>query len=91
MMSWGIGKTFVAVNDNEKICDYFTLSTARISYIEIPDEYKVRLPKYPIPAIIITRLAVRKDMKGKHERLIGYPVKRLSFQSYFLKLNTGAY
>ena len=61
----GIGKTFVAVNDDGKICGYFTLSTARISYKEIPDEYKVRLPKYPIPAIRIARLAVSKDMKGK--------------------------
>lgn len=61
----GIGKTFVAVNDDGKICGYFTLSTAQISYKEIPDEYKVRLPKYPIPAIRIARLAVSKDMKGK--------------------------
>ena len=61
----GIGKTFVAVSDDGKICGYFTLSTARISYKEIPDEYKVRLPKYPILAIRIARLVVSKEIKGK--------------------------
>lgn len=61
----GIGKTFVAVNPEGKIGGYFTLATAQISFQEIPDEYKVRLPKYPIPAIRIARLAVNKESKGK--------------------------
>ena len=61
----GIGKTFVAVSDDGKICGYFTLSTAQISYKEIPDKYKIRLPKYPIPALRIARLAVGKNLQGK--------------------------
>lgn len=61
----GIGKTFVAVNPEGKIGGYFTLAIAQISFQEIPDEYKIRLPKYPVPAIRIARLAVNKDMKGK--------------------------
>lgn len=61
----GIGKTFTAVTEDNEIAGYFTLSTAEVSYEEIPDECRLRLPRYPIPALRIARLAVDKKMKGK--------------------------
>ena len=61
----GIGKTFVALDNQEKIAGYFTLATAQIVYQEIPDEYRGKLPKYPIPALRIARLAVNKELQGK--------------------------
>ncbi len=60
----GIGKTFVALNNQEKIVGYFTLATAQVAYQEIPDDYRGKLPKYPIPALRIARLAVDKEMQG---------------------------
>ncbi len=61
----GIGKTFIAINDKDEIAGYFTLSTAQVAFKEIPDEYRTKLPKYPIPALRIARLAVNKNMQGK--------------------------
>lgn len=61
----GIGKTFVALSPQEKIVGYFTLATAQVAYREIPDNYRVKLPKYPISALRIARLAVNKELKGK--------------------------
>lgn len=61
----GIGKTFVALDDSNSIAGYFTLSTAQVTYQEIPDEYRIKLPKYPIPALRIARLAVNKNLQGK--------------------------
>lgn len=61
----GIGKTFVALDNQEKIAGYFTLATAQVVYQEIPDEYRGKLPKYPIPALRIARLAVNKELQGK--------------------------
>lgn len=61
----GIGKTFVALNENNQIAGYFTLATAQVAYQEIPDDFKEKLPKYPIPALRIARLSVNKDLKGK--------------------------
>lgn len=61
----GIGKTFVALNENNQIAGYFTLATAQVAYQEIPDDFKEKLPKYPIPALRIARLAVNKDLKRK--------------------------
>ena len=61
----GIGKTFVALNQQDKIVGYFTLATAQGAYQEIPDNYRGKLPKYPILALRIARLAVDKELKGK--------------------------
>ena len=43
---------------------YFTLATAQVAYQKIPDDYRGKLPKYPIPALRIARLAVDKELKG---------------------------
>lgn len=61
----GIGKTFVALDEKNQIAGYFTLATAQVAYQEIPDDFRGKLPKYPIPALRIARLAVNKDLKGK--------------------------
>lgn len=61
----GIGKTFVAVNQTGEAVGYFTLATAQAVFEEIPDEYRTKLPKYPIPALRIARLAVSKTTQGK--------------------------
>ena len=61
----GLGKTFIALDENKNILGYFTLSTAQIAYEELPTSYKTNLPKYPIPSLRIARLAVQKDLHGK--------------------------
>ena len=60
----GIGRTFIALNSSNHILGYFTLATAQVAYQEIPDECKGKLPKYPIPALRIARLAVNKELQG---------------------------
>lgn len=63
--SLGIGKTFVAFDENEDVVGYFTLATAQVVFQDIPDEYRGKLPKYPVPALRIARLAVGKNSQGK--------------------------
>ena len=61
----GIGKTFVAFNINEDVIGYFTLAAAQVLFEDIPDNYRAKLPRYPIPALRIARLAVGKNLQGK--------------------------
>lgn len=56
-----IGKTFAALNEREELVGYFTLASAQIAFETIPDESKKKLPKYPIPALRIARLAVSSN------------------------------
>lgn len=58
----GYGKTFLLYDDKELV-GFFTLSSASIRYEDFPK--KKSMPKYPIPAVRIARLAVRKDKQGK--------------------------
>lgn len=61
----GIGRTFVAVDGEGSVAGYFTLATAQVAFSEIPEESRARLPKYPIPAIRIARLAVGRSGQGR--------------------------
>ena len=61
----GIGKTFVAFDEKEEIAGFFTLATAQVVYEDIPDNYRTKLTKYPIPSLRIARLAVGKNQQGK--------------------------
>ena len=61
----GIGKTFIATDDEDSVVGYFTLSTAQVAFEVIPALPAKKYPRYPLPALRISRLAVKKDCQGK--------------------------
>ena len=61
----GIGKTFIAADSKNSIIGYFTLSTAQIAFEEIPALSVKKYPRYPLPALRISRLAINKEYQGK--------------------------
>ncbi|MGL1890918.1 MAG: GNAT family N-acetyltransferase [Spirochaetaceae bacterium] len=73
-----IGKTFVAIlKDNiDILVGYYTVSMAQVYFKELPDEMKKGLPKYPVPAMRIGKLAVDEKYHGKN---IGAYLLRDSF------------
>lgn len=53
-----LGRTYVAVPSGEKkICGYYTLASGAISFENLPPAAK-KLPKHPVPVILLARLAV---------------------------------
>lgn len=54
----GLGRTYVAVQppDDAKIYGYYTISTSAVKFESLPDARY--LPRYPIPAILIGKLAI---------------------------------
>lgn len=63
----GIAKTFVAVpaSGGLKVDGYYTVSASIIEYEFLPDSYQRGMPAYPIPAILIGKLAVDRPIKGQ--------------------------
>ncbi len=61
-----IGKTFVAVEESkpDKPIGYYTVSMAQILFTDLPDSIKKGIPKYPVPAMRIGKLAVDSNFKG---------------------------
>ena len=60
-----IGKTFVAVDDEGVVACYMTLATAQVEAQALPEERRMKLPRYPVPALRVAKLAVAKQRQGQ--------------------------
>lgn len=59
-----VGKTFVAVDESHIVTGYMTLSNAQIESSTLPESMKAALPRYPVPAFRIAKLAVDVKYQG---------------------------
>ena len=59
-----ISRTYVTTKDAQ-VVGYYTLAFGSISHDEAPAKVKEELPQYPIPVILLARLAVDLKEKGK--------------------------
>jgi GNAT superfamily N-acetyltransferase len=58
-------RTYVLTNADNQIIGYYTLVFGSVSIEETTHEISVGLGKYPIPVILLARLAIDKSEKGK--------------------------
>lgn len=60
-----IGVTYVGVPQDEpqRIAGYYSLSTSRIEREHLPTT--LPLPRYPVPSLLLARLAVDKNFQGR--------------------------
>lgn len=59
-----ISKTYVSIEqENDIVAGYYTLTYGSISHEEATDKVKKRMPKYPIPIMILCRLGVSKEFQ----------------------------
>ncbi len=61
-----LGRIFVAVHKGEKrVIGYYTLAAGAVTFEHLPAESARKLPKHPIPVILLARLAVDQTAQGK--------------------------
>jgi predicted N-acetyltransferase YhbS len=61
-----LGKTFVAVLQGQKrVVGYYTLAAGAVAFENMPIEAAHKLPKHPVPVILLARLAVDQSAQGK--------------------------
>jgi ribosomal protein S18 acetylase RimI-like enzyme len=58
-------RTYVVVNSDAKIAGYYTLVYGSVTVGETPQEISSGHGKYPVPIILIARLAVSIEERGK--------------------------
>src|SRR5947207_7753325 len=59
-----LGRTYVAVRPNEKrVYGYYTLASGSIFFEQIPEKFAKKLPKHPVPVILLARLAVDQSVQ----------------------------
>jgi GNAT superfamily N-acetyltransferase len=63
----GIAKTFVAIDDSSslQVDGFYTLSASTIEFESLSESVQKSLPAYPIPAILIGKLAVDSAAQGQ--------------------------
>lgn len=62
----GAGRTFVAVTpDSHRVVGYYTLAASSVELAHVPPAIAKKLPKHPIPTILLGRLAVDATARGK--------------------------
>lgn len=61
-----LAAVFVLVDTrSNRIAGYYTLSAVSIEITDLPSDVGRKLPRYPIPATLIGRLAIDADYQGK--------------------------
>lgn len=64
-----LARTFLAIDSSagaERLAGYFTLATASVERTAVdPIESLARLPRFPIPAVLLARLAVDQRAQGQ--------------------------
>ena len=76
-----ISRVFIAAETDrpKKVIGYYTLSSLSIELNQLPENLSRKLPKHPIPAVLIGRLAVSQSARGKGvgKMLLADVVKRV--------------
>ena len=61
-----LGRTFVAVTpDSVKVLGYYTLAASAISFENLPADASRKLPRHPVPVVLLARLAVDQSFHGQ--------------------------
>lgn len=60
-----IARSFAAVDLNNRVVGYYSLASASVAFQSLPEHATKGLPKYPIPAVRLARLAVDRGHQGK--------------------------
>jgi GNAT superfamily N-acetyltransferase len=60
-----LGRTYVALRPGEKrVLGYYTLASGAISFQNLPTGAARKLPRHPVPVILLARLAVDRSAQG---------------------------
>jgi len=60
----GSAKTFV-VTDSDRIVGYFSLTVGQVDTLEVPERIRKGMGQYPIPVVLLARLAVSLHHQGR--------------------------
>ena len=64
-----LARVYVAEDGDGKVLGYYTLSAASLGHDELPELLAQRLPRYPVPAVLIGRMASDRQARASGLRI----------------------
>jgi GNAT superfamily N-acetyltransferase len=61
----GSARTFVAVDEANRVLGYYAISAQSVVAESAPERLKKGMPRHPIPVVLLARLAVDQNFKGR--------------------------
>ena len=59
-----IARAYVAVDEAHTVFGYYTLSASKVGFEVLPEKIARKLPRYPVPAALIGKLATHVSVQG---------------------------
>lgn len=60
-----LGQTYVVASADKRVIGYYTISTSRVDFDDVPDDLRRQYPQIPVPVVLLGRLAVDKGFHGQ--------------------------
>ncbi len=61
-----LGRTYVAVRGSEpEVLGYYTIASGAVAFENLPPDGARKLPRHPVPVVLIARLAVDRSAQGQ--------------------------
>ncbi|ESK36613.1 hypothetical protein P256_02525 [Acinetobacter nectaris CIP 110549] len=85
----GTSKTYVALDSKDQVLGFYCLSSTSISFEIIDEALTKRLPRYPLPSVVIGRFAVNLTAQGKGigKYLLAHALRQVSKVSQLVGVN----
>ncbi|HMM85798.1 GNAT family N-acetyltransferase [Azohydromonas sp.] len=61
----GSAKTFVVADGDDRVAGYFSLTVGQVDTLEAPERIRKGMGQYPVPVVILARLAVSREHLGR--------------------------
>lgn len=61
----GSAKTFVVADEAQRVAGYFSLTVGQVDTLDAPERIRKGMGQYPIPVVILARLAVSQQDQGQ--------------------------
>ncbi|MFM7239073.1 MAG: GNAT family N-acetyltransferase [Cyanobium sp.] len=61
----GSARTFVVADEENRVAAYFSLTVGQGDTVEAPERIRQGMGRYPLPVVILARLAVSRESQGR--------------------------
>lgn len=61
----GSAKTFLLADGDDRVAGYFSLTVGQVDTLEAPEPIRKGMGRYPVPVVILARLAVSREYHGR--------------------------